>query len=118
VTATKTGLEWDLTGNVCVVDRRSWQAHPGHLTDSYVLHITSLDGEEWELIETSTARRLHKDHAETRTVLSRNLRDVGTDGSPRSASRSGTCHQHRELWRGGSPGGQVRCDSVGHNPPR
>jgi len=81
VTATKTGLEWDLTGNVCVVDRCSWQAHPGHRTDSYVLHVTGLD-EAWELIEASTARRLHKDHAETRTVLSRNLRDVGTDGSP------------------------------------
>ncbi len=82
VTATKTGLEWDLTGNIVIVDRRSWQAHPNHRTDSYILHVTSLDDGAWELIETSTARRLHKDHAETRAVLSRNLRDVGTDGSP------------------------------------
>ncbi len=36
VTATKTGLEWDLTGNVVIVDRRSWEAHPGHRTDNYV----------------------------------------------------------------------------------
>jgi len=28
VTATKTGLAWDLTGNVVIVDRRSWQAPP------------------------------------------------------------------------------------------
>ena len=82
VTATKTGLEWDLTGNVVIVDRRSWEAHPGHRTDNYVLHVTGLDDEAWELIEASTARRLHKDHTETRTVLNRNLRDVGTDGSP------------------------------------
>ncbi len=82
VTATKTGLEWDLAGNIVIVDRRSWQAHSGHRTDSYVLHVTGLDDGAWELIETSTARRLHKDHAETRAVLSRNLRDVGTDGSP------------------------------------
>jgi len=82
VTATKTGLEWDLTGNVVIVDRRGWKAHRGHRADNYVLHVTSLDDEAWELIEASTARRLHKHHAETRTVLSRHLRDVGTNDSP------------------------------------